>query len=97
VFTEFRNPVLVILGLQRDIALFLKEMRTRHVDINAKGQPCKERLLREVIRRPVAFEAFEPAVHAMLEVECGRLSRFLSDLGCTDVAIFSSLDPFPKK
>ena len=41
-----KHPLFIVCGPERRVATFLKYVRTQNVDINSKGQPCRERLLR---------------------------------------------------
>jgi hypothetical protein len=40
------HPTLVFAGEPARVSAALRDMKTRNVDVNSRGQPCKERLLR---------------------------------------------------
>ncbi|EGD79043.1 hypothetical protein PTSG_02011 [Salpingoeca rosetta] len=48
--TTWHNVIyLVIVGEPADVGEFLKRLRTQHVDLDARGRPCKERMAKVLV------------------------------------------------
>ena len=47
-FRKLDNHWIIVIGNEKRVKIFKKYLRTRNVDIDSKGRPCKERLVKDV-------------------------------------------------
>eukprot|EP00048_Salpingoeca_helianthica_P008357 m.121682 g.121682 ORF g.121682 m.121682 type:complete len:265 (-) comp14584_c0_seq1:2781-3575(-) len=72
------HPIIIFVGAPDAVSAALRDMRTRNVDVNTRGQPCKERLLHVHERRAIPTSVVEAMTgtaargdeHALLTHTC---------------------------
>jgi hypothetical protein len=47
-FRKLDNHWIIVIGDEKRVKIFKKYLRTRSVDIDSKGRPCKERLVKDL-------------------------------------------------
>ena len=52
-FRKLDNHWIIVIGNEKRVKIFKKYLRTRNVDIDSKGRPCKERLVKDVAYKNV--------------------------------------------
>ena len=53
-FRKLDNHWIIVIGNEKRVKIFKKYIRTRNVDIDSKGRPCKERLVKDVASKNVS-------------------------------------------
>lgn len=86
-FRKLDNHWIIVIGNEKRVKTFKKYLRTRNVDIDSKGRPCKERLLKDVatknmneIKEYFASDPIEKDFESIDQLKSWFDSSKLSDL-----------------